>query len=141
MEMNTELENRKEVEAAWKVLHAALGLSTPIQDEAHYLRLSEFAESLADALPDDASEPLWGLVTLIAERTSEFEARAHPLPDLEPREVLRELMAEWGLKQRDLSEVGSQSVVSEILGGKRELNLRQVKALAKRFNVSPDVFI
>ncbi|MDR1350861.1 MAG: helix-turn-helix domain-containing protein [Zoogloeaceae bacterium] len=139
--MNIALKNRKEVEAAWKVLYVALGFSSPVQDEAHYLRLSEFAESLADALPDDASEPLWGLVALITERTNEFEARAHPMPNLEPCEVLRELMAEWGLKQRDLSEVGSQSVVSEILGGKRELNLRQVKALAKRFNVSPDVFI
>jgi len=31
--------------------------------------------------------------------------------------------------------VGAQSVISAVLAGKRQLNLRQVKALAKRFAV------
>ena len=35
-------------------------------------------------------------------------------------------------------EIGSQGVVSEVLAGKRALNLRQVKALAKRFAVPMD---
>jgi HTH-type transcriptional regulator/antitoxin HigA len=54
---------------------------------------------------------------------------------------LHYLMAEHGLAQSDLPEVGSQGVVSEILRGKRKLNLRQVQALAARFNVSPAVFM
>ncbi len=33
-----------------------------------------------------------------------------------------------------------QGVVSEVLNGKRELNLRQVKALAARFSVPLEVF-
>jgi HTH-type transcriptional regulator/antitoxin HigA len=45
------------------------------------------------------------------------------------------------LKQKDLPELGSQGVVSEILSGKRELNLRQIKALSKRFNVPVSVFV
>jgi HTH-type transcriptional regulator/antitoxin HigA len=52
------------------------------------------------------------------------------------------LMELQGLNQTDLSkELGGQPVVSKILKGERELNLRQVKALAKRFKVSPEVFI
>jgi HTH-type transcriptional regulator/antitoxin HigA len=50
-------------------------------------------------------------------------------------------MEEHGLKQLDLSEIGSQGVVSEILSGKRQLNIRQIKILSKRFKVSPAVFI
>ena len=50
-------------------------------------------------------------------------------------------MEEHGLKQSDLLELGSQGVVSEILSGKRQLNIRQVKLLAKRFKVSPAVFV
>ena len=47
-----------------------------------------------------------------------------------------------GLTQSDLAkEVGGQPIVSKILKGERELNLRQIKALAKRFKVSPKVFI
>lgn len=56
--------------------------------------------------------------------------------------MLAYMMALQGLKQTDLSkELGGQPVVSKILKGERELNLRQVKALAKRFKVSPEIFI
>jgi len=50
-------------------------------------------------------------------------------------------MQEYGLKQKDLTELGSPGVISEILSGKRELNKRQIKALSKRFGCSPAVFI
>ena len=50
-------------------------------------------------------------------------------------------MAEHNLKQRDLSEIGSQGVVSEILSGKRLLNVRQIKQLANQFQVDPAIFI
>jgi HTH-type transcriptional regulator/antitoxin HigA len=63
------------------------------------------------------------------------------LPDVSGAEALRYLMDEHGLTQADLSEVGMQGVVSEILNGKRELNVRQVRALAQRFGVSPAVFL
>jgi HTH-type transcriptional regulator/antitoxin HigA len=50
-------------------------------------------------------------------------------------------MTEHNLKQSDLPEIGSQGVVSEIIKGKRNLNIRQIKALSARFHVSPLVFI
>ena len=55
--------------------------------------------------------------------------------------VLAYLMEEHGLRQSDLPEVGSQGVVSEVLSGKRELNVRQIRELAARFGVSPAVFV
>ena len=58
-----------------------------------------------------------------------------------PNETLRYLMGEHNLKQSDLPEIGSQGVVSEILKGKRTLNIRQIKELSTKFNVSPLVFI
>ena len=64
----------------------------------------------------------------------------HPRPDLAPAALRRELMAEHGVLLGDLPEVGTQSVVSEILAGKRRLNLRQVKALAQRFSVPMEAF-
>jgi len=56
-------------------------------------------------------------------------------------EVLQHLMQEHGLHQTDLPELGSQGVVSEILSGKRDLNLRQIRALAERFDVPVQWFI
>ena len=51
-------------------------------------------------------------------------------------------MEERGLRQTDLDEeLGGQSILSAILSGKRALNARQVKALAKRLKGSPAVFL
>ena len=40
-----------------------------------------------------------------------------------------------------VGEIGSQGVVSEILNGKRQLNLSHIKKLALRFGVKPATFI
>jgi HTH-type transcriptional regulator/antitoxin HigA len=61
--------------------------------------------------------------------------------DGNPIDTLNSLMEEHGLKQSDISEIGSQGVVSEILSGRRQLNVRQIKILSKRFRVSPAVFV
>ncbi|WP_368860922.1 type II toxin-antitoxin system HigA family antitoxin [Desulforhabdus sp. TSK] len=51
-------------------------------------------------------------------------------------------MDQQGLEETDLSkELGGQPVVSAILSGRRKINVRQAKALAARFNVSPSVFL
>ena len=49
-------------------------------------------------------------------------------------------MDERGMKQSDLADIGSQGVVSEILSGKRDLNVRQIGRLADIFHVSPATF-
>ena len=56
-------------------------------------------------------------------------------------EVLRFFMAGHGLRQSDLPEIGNQSKVSEILSGKRAINLRQAKALSERFAVPLETFV
>jgi HTH-type transcriptional regulator/antitoxin HigA len=135
--------NHDDIAQAWGVLHRALGLSdrNRIRDEAQYRWLADFAESVADTLPDDASEPLWRLVEIIADQIDDYESRNHPLPEVSGVDMLRFFMEQHGLKQSDLAEIGSQGVVSEILAGKRALNLRQIRLLAARFGVSAAVFI
>jgi antitoxin component HigA of HigAB toxin-antitoxin module len=57
------------------------------------------------------------------------------------REVLRELMAANGLRQKDLDDdLGDESIVSVILQEKRQLKRRQMEKLSHRFHVSPAVF-
>lgn len=56
-------------------------------------------------------------------------------------EILQFLMQEHALQQNDLKEeLGGQSVASELLSGKRQLNVSQIRALSHRFGVSPSVF-
>ena len=41
----------------------------------------------------------------------------------------------------DLPEIGSPNAVTEILKGAREMDAGQIRALAKRFGVSPSAFL
>ena len=54
---------------------------------------------------------------------------------------LTELMAANNLKQKDLAPLfGSESIVSEVLHAKREMNKQHIEKLSQRFNVSPALF-
>ncbi len=77
----------------------------------------------------------------VASAESGLWAWHHPLPESSGAEMLRYFMAEHALTQAEVPEVGSQGVVSEVLSGKRNLNVRQIRALAARFHVSPAVFV
>ena len=72
---------------------------------------------------------------------TQYDEAHHPIDEANGLDVLRYLMKEHRLTQSDLPEIGSQGVVSEVLSGKRTLNVRQIKALAARFNVSPQTFL
>ena len=70
-----------------------------------------------------------------------YEEEHDPIPDASPVEVLRALMDANNLRQKDLASIfGSESIVSEVLHKKRELNKNQIEKLSKRFHVSPAVF-
>lgn len=127
----------------WETINAALGLVGPIRDEAHYQALLAFVEECFDRFGGDESHPVFALVDLVADRIGEYENRVHPYPvkPVTAGETLAFLMDQHGLKQADLvAELGSQSVVSEVLSGKRKINLRQAKALAARFGVGLEMF-
>jgi HTH-type transcriptional regulator/antitoxin HigA len=131
--------NLADITAHWVALHESLGLGGPVRDEAHYDQLMDVAQALMDNVRALETSPLSGLVALIADRIRAYEDRAHPWPDTStPATRLAFLMEQHGLRQCDLPEVGAQSVVSEVLSGKRALNLRQTQALAKRFSIPMD---
>ena len=113
----------------------------PIRDEAHYERMDEMLQALLDEAAGDESHPAMGLVDIVGDLVEDFEAEHPALPSATGVQALQFLMEQHGLKQADLSEIGSQGVVSEILTGKRELNIRQVRALSERFGVSPATFV
>jgi HTH-type transcriptional regulator / antitoxin HigA len=78
------------------------------------------------------------LLTLLIER---YEAESYPVPDADPLDVLRFLLDQNGLSQRDVAaELGSESTVSLVLSGKRRLNRDHIARLSRRFHVSPSVF-
>ena len=101
----------------------------------------QLLDELTDQVGNDESHPLASLMETLGSLVETYETQN--LSDMEgnPLQTLQYLMALHGLKQSDLTDVGTQGVVSEVLSGKRELNVRQIKALSKRFHVSPAVFM
>ncbi|HKM67589.1 MAG TPA: helix-turn-helix domain-containing protein [Candidatus Acidoferrum sp.] len=78
------------------------------------------------------------LLTVLIEA---YEDERYPIQAANPVEVLTALMEANNLKQKDLAPLlGSESLVSEVLRGKRELNKHHIQRLSERFNVSPAVF-
>lgn len=132
--------NIKHLLPVWEQFRAATDIA-PIRDEAHYARMTEMLDALLDETQGDENNPAMGLVEIVGDLIEDYEAEHHPLPETTGVQALKFLMEQHDLKQSDLSDIGSQGVVSEILAGKRELNIRQVRALSERFGVSAATFV
>ncbi|WP_223503338.1 type II toxin-antitoxin system HigA family antitoxin [Pseudomonas sp. GL-RE-29] len=111
------------------------------KNEDDYDMLVRALDELLEMTGDDETHPLMSLVDIIGDWIEEWDNKHHPMPKPSGADVLGYLMREHGLTQSDLPGVGTQSVVSEILSGKRQLNLRQIRWLAERFGVSVETFI
>lgn len=80
-------------------------------------------------------------LAIISPLIQDYEKKAFPSKGASALDVLRFLMTQHDLKQEDLAaDLGGQSVVSEILHGKRKLNVDQIARLSKRFHISPASF-
>ncbi len=114
-----------------------------IQNEEQYAQALELVDHL---LLNDPENPLLDLVCAkitaweeSAPEFAEFNAMAQAMPG--GIAVIRTLMDQYGLTLSDLPEIGSKSMVSRVLSGKRKLTLEHAKKLATRFGISPALFI
>lgn len=94
-----------------------------------------------DEVGDNTKDAQYRLIETLSVLIEAYDQEHHSLPDASGIEVIRFLMEEHRLGQKDLPEIGSQGVVSEVLAGRRRLNVRQIQALAARFGVDAGVFI
>lgn len=125
---------------AWRQFSASTGVS-PIRDDAQYQRMTDILNALLAETGGDEQHPAMPLVDIIGDLIADYEATLPAMPEATGVDAIKFLMEQHGLRQRDLAEVGSQGVVSEILSGKRALNVRQIRLLAERFHVSPATFV
>ena len=112
----------------------------PIHTEQENQRAIKMLESLdaSDTLTPE-QEALAEMITTLVEK---FEEERYALRGASPAEILQELLAANGLKQKDLAElVGSKGIASEITNGKRRISRSLAELFAKRFNVSYRLFL
>jgi HTH-type transcriptional regulator/antitoxin HigA len=107
------------------------------EELALYTEVLERLDSLEhpSAAEIDAIELLTLLVT-------SYEEQHYPIPKATPVEVVRFLMDQHDLKNKDLvPQFGTDSAVSMFLSGQRRLTVPQIKALSARFRLSADAFM
>ena len=92
----------------------------------------------SEQLSPEESDYLNVLGTLVFD----YEQRTEPIADIYGVELLKVLITERQLRQKDLVPIfKTESIVSDILNGKRQLTLRHIQELAQFFNLSPGVFL
>ena len=111
----------------------------PIASDEELAEMQKIIDSLLDKLElsQDESDYLNVLGTLVYE----YETSQEIIPDLYGVELLKALLSEFDLKQKDLVPIfKTESIVSDILNNKRQLTVRHIQELADFFQVSPAVF-
>ena len=80
-------------------------------------------------------------LSLLSDIVEHWEADHIQMPKLHGVELVRELLDDNQLPQRALVDIfGTDSIVSEVLSGKRALQRKHIEGLASFFNVSPAAF-
>ena len=111
------IHNDAELEAYTDALFQLTALENPSRDEVEAIEL----------------------LTLLVER---YEQEHYSIPAADPASVVRFLIEQRDLTQRDLiPQFGSESAVSMFLAGQRNLTIEQVRRLSTRFKLPADVFI
>ena len=109
--------------------------------KAEYERAVALLDELIDEMGDDENSPLASLMETLGALIETYETGALPEPTGDPLTSLHALLVDHGLSPADLPELGDPATATDILQGRRELNLAQIRRLAERFGVSPAVFV
>jgi len=116
-----------------------VGSPTPIASERQHEEYVSVLVKLASKEKPTKEEEKYAEVLMAL--IEAYEEEHYPIRDASPLEILRSLMDANDLRQKDLVPIfGSESIVSEVLHKKRQLNKTHIKKLSKRFRISPAVF-
>lgn len=109
----------------------------------------QFVEYLIDITDDSKDNPINDLILIISNAINEYESNQDDIIEFEIStqnidpgiSMLRHLIDQYGLKLSDFKEeIGSKTLISLILNGKRSLTKEHITNLSKRFSVSPSLF-
>ena len=120
-----------------------------IKSDKAYEEALELIEHLFDEANDTIDEPLNDLIDIVAKSIEKYESNQEGIVKFDNEannitqeiSVLRVLMDQHSLTVSGFKdEIGSKSLVSMILNGKRNLTKEHITKLSKRFSLNPSVF-
>lgn len=112
----------------------------PIHNDQQLVAVQTRIDALIDLerkLTPDETDYLDILGTLVWE----YEQTLETIPDIYGVELLKVLVEDRGLRQKDLVPIfKAESIISDIFKGRRQLTTRHIQKLAEYFAVSPAAF-
>jgi HTH-type transcriptional regulator/antitoxin HigA len=111
----------------------------PITSEDEFIATQKVINCLIDKgeLTPDEEDYLDVLGTLVYE----YEENHNTIPDIYGVELLKALIDEFSVQHKDLLSIfASESILSEVLTGKRQLTVDYIHKLADFFHISPSAF-
>ena len=126
-----------EIEQQWLAIAPYL----TINNEQEYKKAVARLNTLIDEVGVNEEHPLYSLLNTLGILIETYEKENYEIPDCSGVDMLLYFMEEYSLTKSDLPEIGSAKIISEIINGEQELNIRHVKALAERFKVDSSVFL
>ena len=88
---------------AWMPFKQLVGV-TSVRTENDYAQVRATIDVLLDEIGDDENHPLADVLDYLADQVKAYEDENFQIPEAEPKEVLRFLMDQHGLKQEDLGD-------------------------------------
>ena len=129
----------------FETAHRAIEIKT----EADYEFAMDLIEHLMTKAEDRKGEPLLRMIDMVADAIDKYEhslesvsSYIQEVENLDPGvSTLRVLIDQHKLSYSDLKEeIGSKSLVSQILSGSKNLTRTHIANLTKRFSISPELF-
>jgi len=115
----------------------------PLANDADLKAATAIVHELIDRGIDDLTSGEEDYLDVLSDLVKKYEDQHHRIPDASPDEVLRFLIEDRGTNQRTVA-LGSDiavSTMSELLAGRREMNLDHMKKLAVFFGVDAGAFL
>jgi HTH-type transcriptional regulator/antitoxin HigA len=111
----------------------------PIKTEQDYNESIKRIEGLWGANRDSIEGDELDLLCTLVES---YELAHYPIAPPDPIDAIKFRMEQMGMTKTDLARyLGSQSRVSEVLGGKRKLTLKMVKSLYKGLRIPAEILL
>lgn len=120
-----------------------------IETEEDYEFALDLVEHLMTKAEDREGEPLLRMIDMVAVSIEKYENSLESVRNyiqeveaVDPGvSTLRVLIGQYNLSYSDLKdEIGSKSLVSQILSGSKNLTRAHIANLARRFSISPELF-
>ena len=98
-------------------------------------RLNEIFDAPTNSKKGEEAEILAILI-------NDYEAKNFEIPSPDPIDAIKIRMDEMNLKQKDLiGEIGSKSIVSEVLNKRRRLTTKMIRGLSTRLQLGAELLI